>query len=178
MTALWPRLSDIRIDFSLIARSGAAGILSDEAFRALTALVAHSAAGMVWTYSEPGDGSLPDDDVNLARITGLGKRRWGRLRKEVELFFDVRGGKWHLNEPWVSIDTSGLRAAIPQRVLKIVEAREGRVCTYCGTTNGPFDFDHILPVSRGGLNDASNLTLACETCNRSKGGRTLREWMR
>mgnify|MGYP001355667372 FL=1 len=58
-----------------------------------------------------------------------------------------------------------------------VAARQGGVCTYCGTSDGPFDLDHIYPVSRGGSNEPSNLTLACASCNRSKGARTLREWL-
>lgn len=177
MTELWPRLWDIRIDFDLIAQHGPAGMLSDESYRALVSLVAHSAAGMVWTYTEPSDGSFPDDDEVLARITGVGKRRWRRVRSDVAEFFKIRGGRWRLAQDWITIDTRGLRGAIPAKVLEIVAVREGRACTYCGDTKGPFDFDHILPVSRGGLNDASNLTLACATRNRSKGGRTLREWM-
>jgi 5-methylcytosine-specific restriction endonuclease McrA len=39
-----------------------------------------------------------------------------------------------------------------------------------------FEYDHIHPLSRGGTNDASNLTYACAACNISKGSRTLEEW--
>lgn len=58
-----------------------------------------------------------------------------------------------------------------------VLAREGRRCSYCGDTDGPFEFDHILPRARGGTSEASNLTLACRPCNAAKGSRTLAEWI-
>lgn len=45
-------------------------------------------------------------------------------------------------------------------------------CAYCGTTNGPIEVEHIVPLSRGGTDAQSNLTLACTACNRRKGDRT------
>lgn len=45
------------------------------------------------------------------------------------------------------------------------------ICAYCG---GPADtVDHIEPVGRGGENHWSNLTGACQDCNRRKGTRSL-----
>lgn len=175
---LHPRLSDIRLSYELIARSTYdISLLDDRAYRALVALVAHSAAGMVWTYSPPGDGSIPDDDERLARIVGLLPQQWRRIRPSIQPFFKAKGGKWYLDRPWIEIDGVVGRVAIPSAMRDTVSAREGRLCTYCGDTNGPFDHDHIFPVSRGGLNDPSNLTLACASCNRSKGAKTLREWV-
>lgn len=34
-----------------------------------------------------------------------------------------------------------------------------------------FEWDHRVPVSRGGTNDAENLVIACGPCNRRKGAR-------
>jgi hypothetical protein len=177
MSELWPRISDLRISFELLSRSNyRVRMLSDTGFRALMDLVTSCASRLVWTYSEPGDGSLPDDDEMLARITGLSRRRWARVRPDLEQFFLIKRGAWRLKEDWIAIDDRPIRFAIPERIQEQVLSRQGRVCTYCGDVSGPFDFDHIFPVSRGGKNDASNLTLACATCNRSKGGKTLREW--
>ncbi len=173
---LWPRLWDLRFSFDMFSE-GEVVLLTDEAHRALMRLVASAASGLVWTWSAPGDGSLPGDDARLARIAHMDPRKWKRVRLEIEPFFVRRGGRWHLDREWIGVDDRPVRFAIPTAVQQVVLTREGTVCTYCGDTDGPFDFDHILPVSRGGPNDASNLTLACATCNRSKGGKTLSEWM-
>jgi len=46
----------------------------------------------------------------------------------------------------------------------------GWVCWYCGQKLcGQIHLDHIVPVSAGGLDDISNLALACEFCNMAKG---------
>lgn len=57
-----------------------------------------------------------------------------------------------------------------------VFARDGHKCAYCGDTDGPFHIDHIYPVSKGGSNRIENLTVACWSCNLSKGCKTMMEW--
>ena len=47
-----------------------------------------------------------------------------------------------------------------------------RICAYCGVKGVPLQIEHIVPRSRGGSDRASNLTLACEPCNRHKGTQT------
>ena len=173
---LWPRLEDLRLSINVVSDPDCLS-LSDAGYRALMHLVRFSSTGLVWTYTSPGDGSIPDDDGILARICGLSICKWKKVRPEVAVFFRICKGKWHLTRDWVSVDDHPIRYAIPKAVQEQVRTREGKVCTYCATTVGPFDFDHILPVSRGGSNDPSNLTLACASCNRSKGGQTLSEWM-
>jgi hypothetical protein len=151
--------------------------LSDSAFRALMNLVFFTGSGLVWTYTPPGDGSFPDDDDAISRLASLGSvRRWKRVRPEVEQFFVIRGGRWHLNEPWIEILGSG-RPAIPGDIQAEVRRREGSRCTYCGATDRRLEFDHIFPVSRGGSDEPSNLALACDRCNRSKGAKTIQEWI-
>ncbi len=53
----------------------------------------------------------------------------------------------------------------------------GRECAYCGKKDVPLTIDHIVPVSRGGRGNISNLTLACEACNKGKGSRLLEEFL-
>ena len=62
----------------------------------------------------------------------------------------------------------GYDAAYRRLRFKVLE-EAGYVCTYCG---GPATTaDHLVPLSRGGLNVLENLVAACGRCNYSRGGR-------
>jgi len=53
----------------------------------------------------------------------------------------------------------------------------GRRCAYCDQpVNGLPDPEHVMPLSRGGSNDATNLVASCRRCNTDKGDLTLEEW--
>lgn len=52
----------------------------------------------------------------------------------------------------------------------------GRKCAYCGVKDVPLEIEHIIPKSRGGSNRISNLTLACNKCNQTKGSQTAAEY--
>ena len=52
----------------------------------------------------------------------------------------------------------------------------GYVCFYCGTTEGPFECDHVIPVCRGGSSRIENVVVACRACNRSKSSKLVEEW--
>jgi 5-methylcytosine-specific restriction endonuclease McrA len=51
-------------------------------------------------------------------------------------------------------------------------------CAYCGvdlrTTKK--SFEHVIPLSRGGLHSIGNVIVCCWPCNRSKHARTPEEW--
>jgi len=52
----------------------------------------------------------------------------------------------------------------------------GHRCAYCKQTGIALQVEHLVPKARGGSNRVSNLTLACERCNRKKGNRTSEEF--
>ena len=65
-------------------------------------------------------------------------------------------------------DASESRDAIPSAIRREVWRRDEGKCVKCGSRKN-LEYDHIIPVSRGGSNTARNIELLCESCNRSKG---------
>ena len=61
---------------------------------------------------------------------------------------------------------------IPSDVRVQVWQRDGGRCKSCASI-GELEFDHIIPVSRGGSNTANNIELLCAKCNRSKGSKII-----
>jgi len=53
----------------------------------------------------------------------------------------------------------------------------GRKCAYCGAEHVQLQIEHIVPRARGGSNRISNLTLACDPCNKDKGARPVEEFL-
>ncbi len=60
------------------------------------------------------------------------------------------------------------REAIPEAVRSEIWRRDGGRCAQCGSQQN-IEFDHIIPVSRGGATSVRNLQLLCKQCNRQKG---------
>ena len=59
------------------------------------------------------------------------------------------------------------RTSIPSEVRREVWRRDGGKCVKCGSRER-LEYDHIIPVTKGGSNTARNIELLCETCNRAK----------
>ncbi len=55
--------------------------------------------------------------------------------------------------------------------------RDNYTCQYCGKKFPPsqLTYDHVIPKSRGGATDWTNIVTCCKRCNRIKGGRTPEE---
>ena len=64
-------------------------------------------------------------------------------------------------------ETNENRNAIPFEVRIKVWRRDNGKCVKCGSRQN-LEFDHIIPVSKGGSNTARNVELLCENCNRLK----------
>lgn len=59
------------------------------------------------------------------------------------------------------------REPIPQQVKDLVWQRDHGRCVKC-KSNEKLEFDHIIPVIKGGSNTYRNVQLLCESCNRTK----------
>ena len=60
------------------------------------------------------------------------------------------------------------RKRIPENVRIKVWRRDNGRCVRCGSRE-KLEYDHIIPISKGGSNTVRNIELLCEKCNRSKG---------
>lgn len=67
-----------------------------------------------------------------------------------------------------------VRKVIPDDVKQYIWARDEGQCRNC-TATAELQFDHIIPLAKGGSNNADNLQVLCGPCNRAKSsGLTVR----
>lgn len=69
--------------------------------------------------------------------------------------------------------TSRQRRAMTKELREAIKRRDNYTCRLCGNSiyrepNLLLEIDHIVPVSKGGKTEASNLQTLCWKCNRSK----------
>jgi 5-methylcytosine-specific restriction endonuclease McrA len=50
-------------------------------------------------------------------------------------------------------------------------SRDNYTCQYCGVVDNQLTIDHVLPKSRGGKTEWTNVVAACVNCNRKKGNK-------
>lgn len=93
----------------------------------------------------------------ISKSAGLGKRRAFQMNR----FLALRDGKIK----WSSTIREWIR-----------EHEKPNECIYCGAQED-LTIEHILPRSCGGPDTPDNVIKVCKTCNSSKGGKRLYEWM-
>ena len=75
---------------------------------------------------------------------------------------------------------SGGRERVPT-VAMLLETQRGKCANpFCRrklAADGATEIDHIIPVSRGGLDDLSNLQALCTPCNRAKHDKRYGDWL-
>lgn len=52
-------------------------------------------------------------------------------------------------------------------------SRDDFTCRYCGKKSPSMTVDHVVPVTRGGYHDESNLVAACRSCNSKNGNKLI-----
>lgn len=67
-------------------------------------------------------------------------------------------------------NTGSKRKKIPQSVKSLVWQQCGGACVECGQTHA-LEFDHIIPLSKGGSSTENNLQILCRECNLNKSAR-------
>ena len=66
---------------------------------------------------------------------------------------------------------------IPRGLKNLVYIRDGKVCRFCGSKEN-LGICHLIPKSKGGRTEISNLGIACFRCRRKKGKGTDTELIR
>jgi HNH endonuclease len=67
-----------------------------------------------------------------------------------------------------------------KRIRKNVIDRDGYVCCYCNQilTEENLTLDHIIPVSKRGMFNATNLTVSCAPCNNNRGSQPFFDYIK
>jgi len=94
--------------------------------------------------------SIPDESLR--------KRYWGLVRDRYKRLL-----------------SSEITMSSSSKEFKMLVEGAGTKCVYCGSTE-TLEWDHIIPISRGGPDTPDNLVRACASCNRSKGSKTPSEF--
>jgi hypothetical protein len=84
------------------------------------------------------------------------EKAFTNMTRAVELFDKMEGSRLVRRLP------------ISEDVRILVWRRDGGKCVVCGGQER-LEFDHVIPVDKGGSSTARNIQLLCETCNRQKG---------
>jgi len=62
------------------------------------------------------------------------------------------------------------RFQLSNAVMSEVWIRDGGKCVTCNSQDN-LEFDHIIPLSKGGSSTSQNLRILCRRCNRARGNR-------
>lgn len=73
---------------------------------------------------------------------------------------------------YVKVPLSKILSNKPSRAL--IYKRDNNTCQYCGSTR-KLTIDHVVPKSKGGSDDWTNLVVACSSCNTKKGDTLLEQ---
>ena len=105
--------------------------------------------GLYWATPE-----MSAEDVRLVI--------WGRRKRQGSQIERLRKRHERGEEP-----APARREPIPTDLQDEVWRRDGGRCVRCGSEE-ELQFDHVIPVSKGGANSAENLQVMCGPCNRAK----------
>jgi len=107
-------------------------------------------------------GEFTDLDINM---TALASGYWAAWI--ITLVIGIRS---LIRQEDAKIASRPQRAGIPSNVRQAIWNRDGGQCAFCGAATD-LEFDHIVPVAKGGSNTENNIQLLCASCNRSKGAK-------
>lgn len=112
-----------------------------------------------------------DSNPDLRKAAVKRSRKW-RLANQARYRMLMKSAKARRR----ALESAALGTHTADDIQKQYVSQKGR-CWHCGEPLGDtYHADHLVPLSRGGSNDARNIVLACATCNLSKNNRMTWEW--
>lgn len=118
------------------------------------------------------------DDADVAFYLRVPVDQIDGIRSRLITANVIEPGSWELTHSFRWFCGNGRPSSHDINAIRAkLYSRDGRQCHYCGRhQRRGMHVEHVIPVSRGGTNDMSNLVLACAECNSSKGAKTPGEW--
>jgi 5-methylcytosine-specific restriction endonuclease McrA len=118
--------------------------------------------GSVWAFKDyiyllEGAEYEPEEakQLHIKHFVFKREKEFSRMKKEVERF-----------ERFEKINPV-YREQIPEEVRMYVWRRDNGRCVKCNSDKN-LEFDHIIPISKGGSNTERNIQLLCSECNKKK----------
>lgn len=145
-----------------------------------------------WSYLENGKSIVIKGKRTIAKECSFSAKNklsktQGLTLSTVSIVLRDLQTKKHIKILDTSLDGHKIKVLLPNEIIKEkkleqsidyykdkngrLEILKSRICTYCGKrlTKKNATIDHIVPQSRNGNNDKSNLVSACLLCNSLKG---------
>lgn len=121
-----------------------------------------------------------NEDMSAAAAAALGQdaAEARATQRNINAVFGVPSSPPPLPAPQRPASAKDLRAKSHDTTKKLrfrIFMRDGFKCRYCGRSPPEVELhlDHVVPLSRGGTDDESNLCAACQACNAGKGNSDL-----
>lgn len=127
----------------------------------------------LWILGSESFGNLPKE-AEIAFRLRLNLQELDVVMKELIQYKFIEEGEYPLaGDDEMNINerirkTNGFSSRYISNQTKMdVLIRDEHKCQICNSTEN-LEFDHIIPVSKGGSSESDNLQLLCRSCNRSK----------
>lgn len=126
-----------------------------------------------YTKLVKGKGWVPcgKDDVgaipNISRVTD----EFGILNEQACLIFGHICPVFFVNEPFTeTTELRKIKRKFSRSMFLRIVRRDNQTCQICGKNlrEEEIEIDHIIPYSKGGPTEESNLRVLCKDCNRKK----------